>query len=129
MRTKRRTTARSGMDGRARMERDLGLQMNPKTGRAYESQGDFHNLGLKAGGRFIEGKALPQAFKCSGCGALVIEDHWGKGFENCGAISCGSLRFVAEFWLCRECVLKALRIFPSIKGMLAAMHGGDLKRG
>lgn len=113
-----------GDDGRARLEKDLGLDMDPATGRAYESQGDFHNMGLNAGGRFYNGAAVPRAMRCDACEARVLEDKWGRGFQNCGGFDFGG-----PFFLCPGCVLKALNLFPRIKGIVAAMNGGNVKRG
>lgn len=118
-----------GDDEIAKRERVMGLDINRKTGRAYKSQGDFHNMGIGYGGRFRDGNAIPSAFRCAGCEVVVVGIDWRQAFQNCSAINAGSLRFVTEFWLCRECTLKALSIFPTIKGMVKSLHGGDLKRG
>lgn len=115
---------RVGDDETTKRERDIGLDVDPKTGRAYESQGDFQNLGIGAGGRFYNGVAVPRAVQCGACGARVVEDQWGRGFQGCGAFD-----FNGQFFLCSECVLRVLYLFPRIRGVVAAMHGGDLKRG
>jgi len=113
-----------GADGRERLERDMGLDINPETGRAYEDQGDFHNLGLGAGGRFYDGKAVPRSIRCTGCGAHVVEAAWGQGFENCGAFDFGP---AGSFFICRECCARVLRGFPNIRAIVAAASGGKLK--
>lgn len=117
-------TIRVGDDEIAKREKAMGLDINPKTGRAYEDQGSFENLGLGAGGRFYNGKAVPRAMRCDACEATVVEDQWGRGFRNCGGFDFGG-----QFFLCPECVLKALHLFPRIRGIVAAMNGGDVKRG
>jgi hypothetical protein len=118
-----------GDDEITKRERAMGLDINEKTGRAYKSQGDFHNLGLQAGGHFRDGNALPAAFTCAACSTVVVGKDWRAIYDNCSAVTCGSLRFDVEFHICRECTLKVLNLFPNIKGIMAAMHGGDLKRG
>jgi len=119
-----RDSVRAGMDEIERREKAMGLDIDPKTGRAYEDQGSFENLGLGAGGRFYNGKAVPRVMRCDACEGRVVEDAWGRGFRNCGGFDFGG-----QFFLCPECVLKALKLFPRIRGIVAAMHGGDLKRG
>ena len=114
-----------GADGRERLERDMGLDIDPKTGRAYQDQGDFQNLGLGSGGRFYDGRAVPRSVQCTGCEAVVIERAWGQGFQNCGAFDFGP---AGSFFLCQECVARVLRGFPRIRGIVAAMNGGNVKR-
>lgn len=132
MRAKRKSNGSSrrrpiavGDDGRARLEKDLGLDINPATGRAFESQGDFHNLNLGAGGRFHDGEAVPKSRKCAECGALVREKFWGQGFRNCGAFVFQGLKF----FVCSECVLKVLHSFPNVRGIVSATYGGTIRRG
>lgn len=114
-----------GDDGRARLEKDMGLKIDPETGHAYESQGNFQNMGIGAGGAFYNGVAVPRSVKCAACSGIVAEDSWGRGFLNCGSFQFGD----GSFFLCRECVMRALQLFPTIKGMVAAMNGGDVRRG
>lgn len=110
-----------GQDGRERLERDLGLEINPKTGRAFESQGTFQNLGLGAGGRFYDGRAVPRVARCEACEGMVQEAAWAMGFQNCGALDLGP---GGAFFLCQECILKALRLFPRLRALVAAANGG-----
>lgn len=115
--------ASAGDDGRARLEKDLGLDIDPKTGRAYESQGDFHNLGLGTGGRFYNGAAVPRTARCHNCEGFVTEAFWGQGFENCGGVDIGG-----QWFLCPECIKKVLAVLPRVRALVAAHNGGDLKR-
>ena len=118
-----------GDDEITKGEKAMGLDIDPKTGRAYKSQGDFHNLGIGYGGQFRDGNAIPSAFRCAGCEKVVVGIDWRQAFHNCSGINAGSLRFVTEFWLCPECTLKALNLFPNIKGLVKALHNGDVSRG
>lgn len=118
-----------GDDGITRRERDMGLIINKKTGRAYKSQGDFTNFQMHANGRFIDGKALPSAFRCAECGELVIANDWRQMYTNCSGVMIGHIKLAHEFHICPGCTLKVLKTLPNITGMVKAMHGGDLKRG
>jgi len=118
-----------GDDETTKRERAMGLDINPKTRRAYKSQGDFQNLGIGYGGRFRDGQALPSAFRCAGCDAVVVGKDWRAVYDNCSAVVVGALRFEVELHICRECTLKVLNLFPTIKGIVKALYGGDLKRG
>lgn len=118
-----RETIEVGDDGRARLDKDMGLRIDPDTGHAYESQGTFRNLDLGAGGAFYDGIAVPRSVRCAGCESVVVENAWGQGFLNCGSFQFGA----GSFFLCRECVMRALHTFPHIKGIVAAMNGGKVR--
>lgn len=115
-----------GDDETTRREKDMGLDINPDTGRAYESQGSFQNMGLGAGGRFYDGRAVPRSVRCTACEAVVLEAAWGQGFENCGAFDFGP---GGSYFLCSECVARVLRVFPRIRGFVSAMTGGKITSG
>lgn len=114
-----------GDDGRARLEKDMGLDINPATGRAYESQGDFKNIDLGIGGRFHDGKAVCRTFRCSSCGAKETEPAWGRGVYHWSSFIFGR----AKLAICPNCTYKVLALFPNLKGICAAVNGGELRNG
>lgn len=111
-----------GDDGRTRLEKDLGLDIDPATGRAYESQGDFANLGLGTSGRFRNGVAVPRVACCAACERIEAEAWYGAGWTNWGALLIGG-----QWWICRECVLRVLHSLPMLRAKVAATNGGNLR--
>ncbi len=128
-----------GEDGRTRAERDMGLDIDPATGRAYTSQGDASNLQTGLRGRFHDGIMVPRSFRCEACASVVTERRFGEGFPNCGALGlnpgqyafqrCGSLDLGpgGRFNLCGECIERMVNAVPQLAGLIAAMNGGKIR--
>lgn len=138
--TRDRSTFRVGDDETTRREKAMGLDIDKRTGRAYQSQGDASNLNSGVGGRFRDGIMVPRAFQCEACGQVVVETKFGAGFPNCAEISinpgryrftqCGSINldWAGHFNLCGNCIEKAVRAVPNLAGLCSAMNGGRLHR-
>ena len=116
----RRERITVGEDEIARTQREMGLEINPETGRAYESQGTFTNS-AGGSGRFRDGLALPKSSVCGGCEKRVTEDEYGQGFRNCGEIILGGR---GAHFLCSECLARALlKLSPVVMAIRATGSG------
>lgn len=129
-----------GDDETTRREKAMGLDIDKRTGRAYQSQGDAANLTSGLTGRFHDGIMVPRSFQCDACGQLVVETKFGVGFPNCAEIfvnpgqyrftRCGSINMGpgGHFNLCGNCIEKAVMAIPNLAGLCSAVNGGRLHR-
>lgn len=115
-----RQTIEVGDDEVAKVQRDMGLEIDPATGRAYESQGSFSNS-AGASGRFLDGVAIPRSSACSNCERMVVESEYGQGFRNCGALRLGTR---GDHFLCGACVARALLSLPNVVTAIRAAGSG-----
>lgn len=98
----------------------MGLDIDEETGEPFRDQGTFQNS-RGAHGKFRNGLALPRREVCRGCERPIVEEVYGQGFRNCGALEMGTL---GAHMLCADCLESVIDLFDKIATAIRGAGSG-----